>query len=131
MGWFFDLVMVPMLGSIRQHAITWIGRTRTGKSFGSKTVAFCQSKFEIDAADREDLTPSILTAKHLDFFKSEPLTKFKPGIFDDGMLQKMDSSFLKAFLNPSVPHSINIRFFFKRASNAYIYIYVNMCDVKF
>ena len=101
-AWFFADVLVHMLGSIRQHAITWIGKTRVGKSLGSKTVSFCQSKYEIDAAGREDLVPSIVTAKHLDFFKSEPLTKFKPGIFDDGMLQKMDSSFLKAFLNPSV-----------------------------
>ena len=88
---------------MRQHSITWIGRTRTGKSLGSKTVLFAQSKFEIDLVERADLVPSILTAKHLDFFKAEPLTKFKPGVFDDGMLQKMDASFLKAFLNPSVP----------------------------
>ena len=99
--WFFDDILVPMLGSIRQHSITWIGKTRTGKSLGSKVVAFCQSKYEIDAAQREDLIPSIVTGKHLDFFKAEPLTKYKPGIFDDGNLQRMDASFLKAFLNPS------------------------------
>ena len=100
--WFFDKVLVKMLPTMRQHAITWIGRTRTGKSLGSKTVLFMQSKYEIEAAERTDLTPSIVTAKHLDFFKSEPLTKYKPGVFDDGMLQRMDASFLKAFLNPSV-----------------------------
>ena len=99
--WFFDKVLVKMLPTMRQHAITWIGRTRTGKSLGSKTVLFMQSKYEIEAAERTDLIPSIVTAKHLDFFKSEPLTKYKPGVFDDGMLQRMDSSFLKAFLNPS------------------------------
>ncbi|OLP90417.1 hypothetical protein AK812_SmicGene28019 [Symbiodinium microadriaticum] len=95
-GWFFDGILVHMLGSIRQHGITWIGKTRTGKSLGSKTVAFCQSKYEIEQADRDDLSPAIVTAKHLDFFKSEPVSKFKPAIFDDGMLQKMDASFLKA-----------------------------------
>ena len=93
-GWFFDGILVHMLGSIRQHGITWIGKTRTGKSLGSKTVAFCQSKYEIEQADRDDLSPAIVTAKHLDFFKSEPVSKFKPAIFDDGMLQKMDASFL-------------------------------------
>ena len=100
--WFLDLVLTKMIPTMRQHSITWLGRTRTGKSFGSKTVLFMQSKFEIDDADRSDLVPSIVTAKNLDFFKAEPLTRFKPGVFDDGMLQKMDSSFLKAFLNPSV-----------------------------
>ncbi|CAE7830488.1 unnamed protein product [Symbiodinium necroappetens] len=99
--WFLDSVLTKMIPTMRQHSITWLGRTRTGKSFGSKTVLFMQSKFEIDDADRSDLVPSIVTAKNLDFFKAEPLTRFKPGVFDDGMLQKMDSSFLKAFLNPS------------------------------
>ena len=61
-----------------------------------------QSKFEITQDQREDeLIPSIVTAKHLDFFKAEPLTKYKPGVFDDGQMQKNDASFLKAFLNPS------------------------------
>ena len=70
---FFDKVLVKMLPAMRQHAITWIGRTRTGKSLGSKTVLFKQSKYEIDLADRNDLVASIVTAKHLDFFKAEPL----------------------------------------------------------
>jgi len=100
--WFLDDVVVKMLPTMRQHSITWIGRTRVGKSLGSKTILFTQSKFEITQAECQDLVPSIVTAKHLDFFKAEPLTKFKPGVFDDGMLQRMDASFVKAFLNPSV-----------------------------
>ena len=100
-AWFLDDVVVHMLPSMRQHSITWIGRTRVGKSIGSKTILFAQSRYEISEAGRTDLTPSIVTAKHLDFFKAEPITKFKPGVFDDGMLQRMDSSFLKAFLNPA------------------------------
>ena len=55
-----------------------------------------QSKYEIEQADRDDLSPAVVTAKHLDFFKSEPVSKFKPATFDDGMLQKMDASLLKA-----------------------------------
>ena len=100
-GWFLDLVLAKMLPTTRQHSITWLGRTRTGKSLGSKTVLFAQARYDIDHDGRTDLTPSIVTAKHLDFFKAEPLTKYKPGVFADGMLQKMDASFLKAFLNPS------------------------------
>ena len=88
---------------MRQHSITWLGRTQVGKSLGSKTVLLAQSKCEITQADRQDLVPSIVTSEHLDFFKAEPITKFKPSVFDDGMLQRMDASFLKAFLNPSVP----------------------------
>ena len=99
--WFFNEVLRYILGSLRQNAITWIGKTRTGKSLGSKTILFTQSRFEIKQDERDDLVPSIVTAKHLDFFKAEPLTKYKPGVFDDGQLQKKDASFLKAFLNPA------------------------------
>ena len=110
--WFLNRVLTPMLPTMRQHAITWIGRTRTGKSLGSKTILFMQSKYEINEADRSDLVPSVVTAKHLDFFKAEPLTRFKPGVFDDGMLQRMDSSFLKAFLNPSASRLMFISLMF-------------------
>jgi hypothetical protein len=100
-AWFLNDILVHMLGSLRQHSITWIGRTRVGKSLGSKTILFAQSKYEIEIDERVDLIPSIVTAKHLDFFKAEPITKYKPGCFDDGLMQKQDASFLKAFLNPS------------------------------
>ena len=74
---------------------------QNGEIFGIKDHCFYQSKYEIDTEGREDLMPSIVIAKHLDFFKADPLCKYKPGIFDDGMLQRIDSSFQKAFLNPS------------------------------
>ena len=77
--WVPDSVLCHMLGSLRQHAIAWKGKTRTGKSLGSKTGAFCQSEFEIDAAQRDDFASAIVTAKRLDFFKAEPLCKLKPG----------------------------------------------------
>ena len=100
--WFFNEVLLGMLGSIRRRAVTWIGKTRTGKALGSKTILLPQSKFDLTQDERdEDMIPSIVTAKHLDFFKSEPLTKYKPGVFDDGHMQKNGASFLKAFLNPS------------------------------
>ena len=108
--WFLHDVIVKMIPTMRQHAVTWIGKTRVGKSVGSKTMLFAQSRFEIDEAGRSDLVPLIVTATHLDFFKAGPLTKFKPGVFDDGLLQKMDASFLKAFLNPAAPwlHFLNV-----------------------
>ena len=101
-AWFLDEVLVKMLPPMRQHSIR-IGRTSVGKSLGYKTILFAQSKIEIAQADRQDMVPSIVTAKHLDFLKAEPSTKFKPGVFDDGMLQRMDASFLRAFLNRSAP----------------------------
>lgn len=67
-----DEVLRYMLGSLRQNAITWIGKTRAGKSLASKTALLAQSRFEISQDEGDDLVPSIVTAKHLDFFKAEP-----------------------------------------------------------
>lgn len=77
-GWFLDDVLVQMLPSMRQHSITWIGCTRVGKPISSKTILFAQPRFEITQAGRSDLIPPVVTAKHLDCFKAEPITKFKP-----------------------------------------------------
>ncbi|CAE7737794.1 unnamed protein product [Symbiodinium sp. KB8] len=85
--WFLNRVLTPMLPTMRQHAITWIGRTRTGKSLGSKTILFMQSKYEINEADRSDLVPSVVTAKHLDFSKEEDATvwaRYSSAQFDQG-----------------------------------------------
>ena len=90
---------MKMLPTIRP--ITWLGRTRTGKSKPS-CLEFGQSKLQITQDECvEELIPSIVTAKHLDFCNAEPLTKYKPGVFDDGQMQKNDASFPKTFLNPS------------------------------
>lgn len=78
-------ILVKMLPTMRQHSITWIGRVCVGNSFISKTILFAQWKLEIAEADREDLVPATVTAKHLDFFKEEPITTFKRGVFDDGL----------------------------------------------
>ena len=96
-AWLLDDVLVKILSTLRQHDHMDLA--------GSKTILFMKSRFGIAQAARNDLVPSSVTGKHLDFFKAEPLTKFKPGVFDDGMLQRMDASFLKAFLNPSATRS--------------------------
>ena len=57
-AWFLDEVLVKMLPPMRQHSIR-IGRTSVGKSLGSKTILFAQSKIEIAQADRQDMVPSI------------------------------------------------------------------------
>ena len=77
----------------------------TSSSTKRLLVAFEMSQVEIDELDDEGLTrlaASIVTAKHFDFFKGEPVERVMPAVFDDGDLHKQDASVLKAFLNPSV-----------------------------
>ena len=92
-----------MLGSLRQPGILWLGKSRVGKSCGSKTVAFAMSLFEIlaegDAADGDEVA-SIVTAKYFDFLKGEPVTKKKPAVLDDALVQTLTADLLKAFLYP-------------------------------
>jgi hypothetical protein len=101
-AWLLNDVLSRMLGSLRQHSIVWVGKTRVGKSAVSKTVAMAQADYEI-AMDEDDTgsEPGLVTAKHMDFFKAQPVTKKLPAIFDDGLLHKQEPDVLKAFLNPS------------------------------
>ena len=105
--WFLNEVLRSMLGSLRQHALNWVGATRIGKSHGNKTVAYTASGVEIDLAvalggiGDGELIPQILTAKHLDFFKSPPVEKLCPAILDDGNLAEQKADVVLAFCNPS------------------------------
>lgn len=100
-AWFLNDILRGMLGNLNQFGLTWIGITRVGKSAGSKIVAMTQSRYEIEQDGLTDVVPSMVTAKHLDFFKAEPVTKWKPAVFDDGLLQAQNPDLLKAFVNPS------------------------------
>ena len=106
--WFLNNVVKPILAStLRSFGVAWIGKTRVGKSAGSKTLAFMMSRVEIAALEQSgdveagDVVPTIVTAKHFDFFKAEPVTRVRPAIFDDGELATQSASILKAFLNPA------------------------------
>jgi len=104
--WFLDDILVKMLGTLDVCSIMWLGVTQCGKSTGAKIVAFQMSAFAIDKHDRADLEPAIVTAKHLDFFRGEPGSKFKPAIFDDGLLNKQDVASSKAFHDPADPDAL-------------------------
>ncbi|CAK0856634.1 unnamed protein product, partial [Prorocentrum cordatum] len=106
--WFLDDVIKPILAStLRAFGVAWIGKTRVKKSAGSKTLAFMMSRVEIEELEQSregeagELVPTIVTAKHFDLFKGEPMTRVRPAIFDDGELADQSASILKTFLTPS------------------------------
>lgn len=91
---FLNVIVRPCLATMRTNSIVWLGKSRVGKSTGSKTVAFAISRFEISLSGQEDtVEPAIVTAKHFDFFKAEPVTRVKPAVFDDGELQDRGLAF--------------------------------------
>ena len=88
-----DKIVIPMLATHDRYSITWIGKSRCGKSTGSKTACFNISAYQIRKHGRHDLTPAIVTAKKLDFFRLEPGSIFKPAIADDILLNRMSGNF--------------------------------------
>ncbi|CAK0822912.1 unnamed protein product [Prorocentrum cordatum] len=98
-GWFLNGVLRLMIGTLHTHGVMWVGKSRVGKSNGSKTPAWVHSAYSIQKKGTADEI-AFLTVKHMDFFMGEPTTEILPGIFDDGLLQKVSADVLKAFLNP-------------------------------
>ncbi|CAK0881766.1 unnamed protein product [Prorocentrum cordatum] len=101
-GWFLNGVLRLMIGALHMHGVLWVGKSRVGKSSGSKTLAWVHSAYSIQKKGTADEI-AFLTVKHMDFFKGEPTTEILPGIFDDGLLQKVRW--------PGVAHAIAARGF--------------------
>ncbi|CAK0889227.1 unnamed protein product [Prorocentrum cordatum] len=80
--WFINEVLAKVLPTLRRNGVLWIGKTKVGKSTASKTLAFLMSMLEIDALEGDDREgapePSVVTAKHFDFFKGEPVERVLP-----------------------------------------------------
>lgn len=60
-----DTIVIPMMETHDIHAITWVGKSRVGKSTVSKTIAFNISAYQIVKNKRDDLKPSMVTGKRL------------------------------------------------------------------
>ena len=58
------------------------------------------SGYQIRKHDRNDLRPSVVTYKKVDFLRLEPGSKFKPAIGDDIQMVRMDPDELKAIGDP-------------------------------
>ena len=99
--WFFDSVMVRVIGSHQEFGILWGGLPNSGKSMGSKTHGMHVSEFHIAKDERDDLVPSIVTAKNVDFFRGEPNTVYKPAVGDDWQMKTMKIEDTKAFFYPA------------------------------
>ena len=92
--------ITPTLGTHDHHGYLHIGRSRVGKSTLSKSLGFAISGSQIKKSGRVHLTPSVMVANKLDFFRLEPGVKTKPAIADDIRLSKVPIEDLKVIANP-------------------------------
>lgn len=90
-AWFLDDVLVKMLPTMRKHGITWVG---CANRLGQKPSSSCSLDLK---------SPKLLGRTRL--FQSRGSHQIHTSCLGDGMLQRMDASFLKAFLNPSTTQS--------------------------
>ena len=96
----------------QETRLTWIGQTRAGKSLGSKTGVFVTRSMKSSK-------PLGMIARPLLQQRGTWIFQIRAGIqnraiFDDGMLQKMEASFLKALLNASQSRLIDMCATFSR-----------------
>ena len=96
----------------QETRLTWIGQTRAGKSLGSKTGVFFTRSMKSSK-------PLGMIARPLLQQRGTWIFQIRAGIqnraiFDDGMLQKMEASFLKALLNASQSRLIGMCATFSR-----------------
>lgn len=98
--WFFHDVLINFLRDFEGHSIMWLGRSGIGKTPAAKTVAHAVSLYMLERDSVED-EPGFRTTKHIDFFRSEPGSIYKPDIFDDGVLAKLSADEYKSFHDPS------------------------------
>ena len=103
--WMLHNIMRPIAATHQEFGVIWIGLTQCGKSLVATTHGFQVSIFQLKEGgfDLGEHEPSILTARYLDMFRGEPVTKIKPGIYDDGKFFELDAPEVKAFLYPAEP----------------------------
>ena len=93
---FLDNLVIPSLRDHDTHGTFWLGRSRVGKSYVSKTQGFAISGHQMERLeDKEDLQPSVITFKKLDFLRLEPGRKTTPAIGDDIAVYKMEPDEIK------------------------------------
>jgi len=109
--WFFHDVLVPFLAKTEEESIMWLGVSGVGKTPAAKTVAYAVSSYLLDRDERGE-QPGFRTTKHLDFFRAEPGSIYKPDIFDDGVLARLSADEFKSFHCPAEDFHSPISYFF-------------------
>ena len=75
-GWFMNTVLVKMRGTLFNYGLMWIGKSRIGKSAGSKTIGFSLSKYSIDKGEQQDMYVPSFIAYISSFSRGNPSRSF-------------------------------------------------------
>ncbi|CAE7628081.1 unnamed protein product [Symbiodinium sp. CCMP2592] len=98
-GWFFDDVLVEILGDLKSHTLVMMGMAETGKTPVAQAIAMAISEYHILAGGKEqELRPSFRLVASLDQLRGESGIKERPDILDDPDTSVMSVTKLKAFL---------------------------------
>ncbi|CAE7258973.1 unnamed protein product [Symbiodinium sp. CCMP2592] len=102
-GWFFDDVLVEILGDLKSHTLVMMGMAETGKTPVAQAIAMAISEYHILAGGKEqELRPSFRLVASLDQLRGESGIKERPDILDDPDTSVMSVTKLKAFLDSTL-----------------------------
>ena len=107
--WVLDEVVVPFLGYSSEYGLILQGQTGIGKTPLARSISMALSQFYLDE-DAKDQEASIRSCSCLDMLRTEPGTKYKPVVYDDGPLDSNRPADIKAFMDVQEDTTYPIRF---------------------
>ena len=99
--WILQEVAVPCLGSCAEKGIFLQGLSGVGKTPLATCMGIAISGHFLNEAEREGVLPTIRSAQHIDNFRAEAGTKYKPVIYDDGNFSSNSAADVKSFIDAS------------------------------
>ena len=99
--WVLRDLVFPCLRECTQKGIIMHGLSGIGKTPLATAVGLAVSGYHLAEADRADVPPAVRSAQHIDNFRAEAASCFKPAIFDDANLSAVSSADIKGFFDTS------------------------------
>ena len=99
--WILQEVAVPCLRSCAEKGIFLQGLSGVGKTPLATCMGIAISGHFLNEAEREEVLPVMRSAQHIDNFRAEAGTKYRPVIYDDSNLESNSAADVKSFIDAS------------------------------
>ena len=99
--WVIRDIVIPCLTVSAEKGIILHGLSGVGKTPLATAIGLAISAHYLNEAERE-INPAIRAAQHIDNFRAESGSKFKPVLYDDGNLTFDSAAVLKGYLDASI-----------------------------
>ena len=87
--WVLREVAIPIIQHSLEHGTVLQGQSGVGKTPLARILGTCLSAYHLAEMENFNTVPAIRSASHIDMFRSEPGSKTKPMLFDDGQTDQV------------------------------------------